>query len=266
MSQYALRRCVRSLPDELEEQLKALSTIRNMLSHNGTRTSQPTVIDTTVFDQKFYTDITSARMTHFKSLGLPVSGKTVLDVGAGVGHLSAALAEQGGIVTCVDGREENIAKLRELYPDRNALVIDVETDALTGVGMFDVVFCYGLLYHLFDPLGFIRRVASICREWIIVETCITDAEDRIVRLVSEHEANHSQAIHAMGCRPSSAYVTFCLKSAGFQNVYVTSTLPDHPQFRYQLRNDGSYLRNGTLMRNIFVASRTPIDSPMLRGC
>ena len=44
------------------------------------------------------------------------------------------------------------------------------------------------------------------------------------------------------------------------------TLPDHPQFRHQLRNDGSYLRNGTLMRTIFVASRTPIDAPTPGRC
>ena len=164
MSHYAQRRCARPLSDELEQRLKALSTLKKVLLHNGTRTSQATAIDTAVFDQKFYADITSARLAHFKSLALPVSGKTVLDVGAGVGHLSEALAEDGGIVTCVDGREENIAKLRELYPDRKAFVVDVETDALIEVGMFDVVFCYGLLYHLFDPLGFIRRVASICRQ------------------------------------------------------------------------------------------------------
>ena len=247
----------------MEQQLTTLARLKAIFSRNGGLASQSPIIDTAVFDQKFYADITAARLMHFKSLGLPLSGKTVLDVGAGIGHLSKAIADGGGNVTCVDGREENIAKLRELYPNRKARVVDVETDALLELGMFHVVFCYGLLYHLFDPLGFIRRAAAICGEWLIIETCITDAEGPLVRLVSEHEANHSQAIHAMGCRPSSAYVLFCLKSAGFQNVYVTSTLPDHPQFRYQLRNDGSYLRNGTLMRNIFVASRMPIDSSML---
>jgi SAM-dependent methyltransferase len=246
--------------------LRMLSRLRALLSGHGHRSVRPSVIDTGVFDQKFYADITSARLGHFRTLGLPVSGKSVLDVGAGVGHLSTAIAAAGGDVTCIDGREENILRLRELYPDRQAHVVDVETDALLDLGRFDGIFCYGLLYHLFDPLSFIRRVSRICNEWLIIETCISDSTEPILRLVPEENANYSQAIHAMGCRPSSAYVIFCLKLAGFENVYVTSTLPDHPQFRYKNRNDGSYLRGGNLMRNIFVASRTSIPSPALTRC
>ncbi len=237
-----------------------LSRIKGLLPGTNQGAKNAGALDTAVFDQGFYQDITAARLEHFKSLGLSVSGKSVVDVGCGVGHLSKILADMGGEVLCVDGRKENIAKLQELYPGRKAMVVDVETDALMELGKFDVVFCYGLLYHLADPLGFIGRAAAICREWLIIETCIMDAEGPVVRLVPEDAANFSQALGSMGCRPSSAYVASCLKLAGMENVYVPSTLPKHAQFRYRLTNDYADLKNGNLMRNIFVASRASIDS------
>jgi hypothetical protein len=143
-------------------------------------------------------------------------------------------------------------------------MVDVETDKLLELGKFDVVFCYGLLYHLSDPLGFIRRAAALCADWLILETCIIDAEAPVVELVPEDDANSSQALHAMGCRPSTAYVAYGLKTAGMEHVYVTKSLPRHPQFQYRLENDFSHRKNGNLMRNIFVGSRNPIASPSLQ--
>ena len=244
--------------------MKLVRRIRQLFSDSQNLTSRDPVIDVGVFEEGFYRDITEARVEHFKSLGLGVSGKTVIDIGCGVGHFSRVLDEMGADVTCVDGRPGNIARLLELYPGRKAFVVDVETDKLLDLGKFDVVFCYGLLYHLADPLGFMRRAGAICGNWLILETCIMDSEMPMVRLVPEDDANHSQALHAMGCRPSSAYVAFGLKSAGMKHVYVPRSLPSHAQFQYRLENDISYLKNGNLMRNIFVASRSPLDSPMLK--
>lgn len=244
--------------------MKLVRKIRNFFTNFDASNLASAVIDAGVFDEGFYRDITAARVEHFKSLGLSVSGKSVIDIGCGVGHFSRVLEEMGADVTCVDGRPENVARLLGLYPGRKAFVVDVETDKLLDLGKFDVVFCYGLLYHLADPLGFIRRAGAMCGDWLILETCIIDSESPVVRLVPEDGANHSQALHAMGCRPSSAYVAFGLKTAGMKHVYVTRSLPSHPQFQYRLENDFSYLKNGNLMRNIFVASRSPIDSPMLK--
>lgn len=244
--------------------MKLVRKVRNFLTTSNAPNSRTPVIDTRVFDEKFYRDVTAARLEHFKSLGLSVSGKSVIDIGCGVGHLSQVLEEMGADVTCVDGRAENIARIHELYPQRKALVVDVETDKLPDLGTFDVVFCYGLLYHLADPLGFIRRTAAMCGDWLILETCILDSESPAVRLVPEDDANYSQALHAMGCRPSSAYVAYGLRTAGMEHVYVTKSLPSHPQFQYRLENDFSYVKNGNLMRNIFVASRSSMDSTMLK--
>ena len=217
-----------------------------------------------VFDRGSYKEITDARWRHFEWLSLSLSGKTVIDVGCGIGRFSAVLADQGADVFCVDGRVENIEKLKEFYPSRKCAVVDVESSDLLAHGNFDVVFCYGLLYHLADPFGFIKNASKICKEMMIIETCIMDATDPVVRLVPEDQQNATQALHPMGCRPSSAYVNTCLKLSGFEFIYKPVNLPVHTQFNYKLENDYSHLKQGHLIRDIFIASRIEISSNLLR--
>ncbi len=157
--------------------------------------------DVPLFDQPFYREITDARLEHLATLGLPVEGRSVIDVGSGIGRLSEFFAARGCDVLCVDGREDNIAQLRAHYPERRAAVVDVETDELVAHGSFDVVFCYGLLYHLSDPLAFLGRAARICRELMVVETCITDSEERVLFLVDDPD-DPTMSLSRVASRPA----------------------------------------------------------------
>lgn len=217
-----------------------------------------------IFDREFYREITHARLEHFESLSLPLAGKSVIDVGCGVGRFLNSLTEQGANVFCVDGRCDNIERLKELYPSRKCAVVDVESSDLLEYGHFDVVFCYGLLYHLSDPFGFIKNASKICNEMMIIETCIMDATEPVVRLVPEDQQNATQALHPMGCRPSPSYVNACLRLSRFEYIYKPVVLPAHPQFHYKLNNDYSYMKQGHLIRDIFIASRVRIPSNRIR--
>lgn len=219
-----------------------------------------------VFDRPAYADVTEARLAHLRSLNLPIAGKTVIDLGCGIGRLSEFFVEQGCDVFCIDGREDNIQKLQELYPTRKAAVVDLETEDVFKYGMFDIVFCYGLLYHLSDPFGLIKRTVKICKEMLIIETCITDAHDPVLRLVKEPQMSESQALYGVGSRPSSSYITTCLKLAGFNYIYTPRELPDHKQFQYKMVNDYSYLKDNEPIRNIFVGSQEKLVNERLRQC
>lgn len=227
------------------------------------RRPEPPESDLPLFDQPFYVDITEARLAHLASLELPVEGRSVIDVGAGIGRLSEFFAERGCDVMCVDGRPENVDLLKRNYPDRRAAVVDVESDELLAHGRFDVVFCYGLLYHLADPLAFLLRAGSICDELMIVETLITDADEPVVFLVSDPD-DPTMALRGIASRPSPSYVGVALRAAGFAHLYTPVEPPDHKDFRHALRGDGMHMRDGEPMRGIFVASRTPIASGALR--
>ena len=216
-----------------------------------------------LFDQPFYVEITEARLRHLAGLELPVDGRSVIDVGAGIGRLGEFFEERGCDLLCVDGRPDNIELLKASYPDRRAAVVDVESDALLEHGRFDVVFCYGLLYHLADPMAFLLRAASICDELMIVETLITDAHEPVVFLVADPD-DPTMALRQIASRPSPSYIGVALRAAGFDHLYRPAQLPDHRDFEYEVRGDVTHMRDGNPMRDIFVASRKPLASGALR--
>lgn len=215
-----------------------------------------------VFDAPNALAINKARMDHLASLGLPLRGKTVLDVGAGVGYLARVLVELGCRVHCVEGREDNVAVLRARHPDIAASVGDAEHFDFAALGRFDVVFCYGLLYHLENPLAALRNMAAACGELLLLETTVCDSDQPLLQLVDEPPSSN-QALARIGNRPSPSYVAFALNRVGFAYVYAPKTPPQHGDFHFDWRNDLAHWRDERLLRCIFVASRAPLASEQL---
>lgn len=215
-----------------------------------------------LFSTKEYLAINSARLAHLESLGLPLRERTVLDVGSGPGDLARFFVDKGCDVVCVDGRPENIDGLHTLYPDLRAFVADVDGQPLDDFGTFDVVFCYGLLYHLENPVASLRNMAAVCKELLLVETVICDYDAPILRLVDE-ELVSTQAIRGLGSRPSPSFVGIALNRIGFPYVYMPTDQPDHPDFQFCWRNDLAVQRDGHQLRSVFVASRQKLSNPKL---
>ena len=215
-----------------------------------------------VFDAPNAVAINKARMANLETMNLGLRGKRVLDVGCGVGHLGARLVEMGANVVCVDGREGNIASLRTRYPHLEAHVGNVETEALSKFGRFPVVLCYGLLYHLENPLQSLRNMASVCGEMLLLETIICDHESALVR-VEDESTDVNQALGGIAGRPTPHYVVLALNRVGFPYVYAPVTPPEHEDFRFEWRNNLDCARDGHNLRCIFVASRTELMNPAL---
>lgn len=215
------------------------------------------------FDTPAALAINQARLVHLQSLGLPLEGKRVLDVGCGVGHLAQFFLSRGCHVVCVDGRAENIASLRERYPALEGHVADIQTDSLARFGKFDVVFCYGLLYHLANPLAGLHNLASVCQQLLILETLVCDHCEPILYLVDEPKT-YNQALDYLACRPSPSYVTMAVNRVGFPFVYAPAQPPEYPDFQFEWRNNLDYARDGHPMRCIFVGSRGELANPRLR--
>lgn len=94
-----------------------------------------------------------------------------LDLACNEGWWSHRLLDWGAAeVLGVEGRARTVERAREL---RDAFGIDAARLELrlgdaTAVdpaeaGRFDVVLCLGLLYHLEDPIGALRRTRALCR-------------------------------------------------------------------------------------------------------
>ena len=218
--------------------------------------------DATIFDQPTTLDISRARMKHLDNLRLSLEGRKVLDVGAGVGHLAQYFVKHGCDVTCTDGRRSNIDRLRELYPGLKSSVCDVQTEALSTLGMFDVVFCYGLLYHLESPVPALRNMASVCRQMLLLETQVCDHVLPILRMGQE-DPSADQALTGLGGRPSPSYMVMVLRNVGFEYVYAPKVPPAHPDFRFRWNGMGATGKKKHPIRCIFVASREKLPDEHL---
>lgn len=123
-----------------------------------------------------------------------LSGKRVLDVGAWDGYWTFEALRRGAReVVAIDDFSDFLGQLdhaerrewetfdlcreaigydEERCRRKSMSVYDVSPDALGG--MFDVVFCFGTLYHLRHPLLALDKLSGVCTSELYVESAILD--------------------------------------------------------------------------------------------
>lgn len=213
----------------------------------------------TIFDQPGSIAINKARMEHLASLGLDLEGKSVLEVGSGVGELTSFFEEHRCRIIATDARATNVAENLRRHPHRKVEVADLTVPGSHDTyGRFDVVFCYGTLYHLPDPALTIRDLSAVCSGIMLLETCVNRADNGEINPKQEPASALDQSFRGMGCRPARNWV-FQELLKYFSHVYVTKTQPDHAQFPLQWPV-GNPEQN---CRSVFVASRTALKSDLL---
>ncbi len=200
------------------------------------------------------------RLEHLASLGLPVAGKTVLELGAGIGDHSHYYLDRGCRVTITEPRAANLRRLRRRYPDGDVRRFDVEHPAPLAGAPFDVVHSYGLLYHLGRPEQALDVMAEATGGLLLLETCVSFGAEEAVNLLKEDQTNPTQAVSGTGCRPTRPWI-FRRLQAHFPHVYVPRTQPNHAEF--PLDWTAPERHRAPLQRAVFVASRTPLDRPHL---
>src|SRR5690242_6357837 len=82
----------------------------------------------------------SRRLEHLSSLGLPIAGRQVLELGAGIGDHTGYFVDRGCAVTAVEGRSENLAILQARFPAVATVLLDLDQPYLPDLGRFDVVY------------------------------------------------------------------------------------------------------------------------------
>lgn len=203
--------------------------------------------------------INKARQDHLAALGLQLAGKTVLEVGAGIGLHTQFFEDLGCSVLITDGRPENVSEIRRRYPHRQARILDLETTTdLTILGTFDIVYCYGTLYHLSQPEVALKAMAQVCNELILLETCVTPGNTVAINPISENINDLNQAYSGIGCRPTRPWVMAMLTQY-FGFAYVSKYQPCYPDFDLNWNQP----LNKLLHRAVFVGSKTPLHHDKL---
>ena len=138
------------------------------------------------------------RQEHLASLGLPLARRRVLELGAGIGDHTTFFLDRECEICVTDGRAENVEFLRKRYHWMRVEMIDLE-QPLTFREPFEVVYSYGLLYHLSDPASAIAKMASLCTDLLLLETCVSPGDGLAINPVSENQVDPS-----LTCSPKSA--------------------------------------------------------------
>ncbi len=199
------------------------------------------------------------RQEHLASLNLDTRDSTVLEVGAGIGNHTSFFLDRGCTVTSTEARPENLDVLRTRYPDLETRRLDLDEPDETLRGPFDIVYCYGVLYHLKNPAAAIKYMAARSSRLLLMETCVSYGSEEAVNLVPEPADNLSQSVHGVGCRPTRPWVFQELKR-NFEFVYMPVTQPNHKEFPTDWTTPDE---TKPLVRSVFVASRVAIENELL---
>jgi cyclopropane fatty-acyl-phospholipid synthase-like methyltransferase len=134
------------------------------------------------------------------------SGKSLLEVGAGYGHIGAEFASTyGSKVLCTDARPEYVSMIKQLHPQVEAAVQDLEQPWPHGE-KFDFLLYMGVMHHVrADHVE--KALMDMCNasDNIVLEHVVTDSEDPYL-VIPLSEPAYDQSIHRMGSRPSAAYI------------------------------------------------------------
>jgi len=152
--------------------------------------------------------------------------------------------------------------LNSLFPNERVIKLDLddEKDCTSFISdKFDIVYCYGLLYHLGNPAGAIKFMSNHCKLMLLVETCVSIEPDSKLINVKENKNNPTQSLGGNGCLPTRAWIFNELKHY-FDYVYLPKTQPAHPEFPLDWKEKKS---NSSITRAVFIASRNELRNTHL---
>jgi SAM-dependent methyltransferase len=212
-----------------------------------------------IFDQQHFLEITNAQLEHLVSLNLDMNNCSVLEVGAGVGNLTHLFESINCKILSTDAREGLVTEHRKRFPDRKVEVADLElSKTYNRFGIFDIVFCYGTLYHLSNPEFAIEKLSKKCKKFFLLETCVFPIDNGKVNLEFEISDLKFNSIHGVGCRPARNWIMEKLKKY-YPYSYVTAHQPKH--FLYSL--NWPSVNQNYYGRAVFIGSKIKLNNPLL---
>jgi SAM-dependent methyltransferase len=165
-----------------DEQLRRKLTGQEWTSHNirlspeiTTMPGQPDFIETNT-----RLDSILRALPFFYRDGL--KGLRVADLGCLEGGFALAMARRGMNVIGIEARQTNLAKaflLKEHFelPNLEFRQDDVKNFTRESYGTFDIVLALGILYHLDEPLKWMRQLAGATDGLLIVDSHFAPAQD-----------------------------------------------------------------------------------------
>jgi SAM-dependent methyltransferase len=214
-----------------------------------------------LFDAPFYQAINEARwgalqrmLTIAEAQIGPI--RSVNDMGAGPGWFAARLTEAGRDVFALEGRANLVDVARERAPRARVEVFDFDASAIDAVPPpADAVLCFGLLYHVENPLRTLRMCRAMARRVVFLESMTVPKEGPVGRVVPENP-NETQGMRPLALLLSPDAIAHALHASGFSRVYrVDGASIGHDDFV------GTESRRKR--RDMFLACDVTVEAPDL---
>ena len=212
------------------------------------------------FHSNHYLRHNARRLEHLASLRIPVAGASVLEVGAGIGDHSHYYIDRGCRVTITEERSANLHRLKSRYPNCSVQYLDMESPLPIDGSPFDVVHCYGVLYHLSTPREALAFLSQNTSRLLFLETCVSFGDKEEINLTGEVQSDPTQASSGTGCRPTRAWLFRELQGL-FEYVYVPATQPCHEEFPLDWTTPDKHV--SPIQRAVFIASRERLQNEQL---
>jgi tRNA (mo5U34)-methyltransferase len=167
-----------------------------------------------------------------KNFGIPddLSGLSVLDIGAWDGFFSFEAERRGArYVLATDsfcwggggwGTKEGFNLAHKVLRSKvRSKTVDVMDLSPQTVGVFDLVLCLGVLYHMRHPLLALERVFGVTGKELILETHL-DMLDCNRPAMAFYPGDECALDPTNWCGPNPAMVVAMLKNVGFREVKI----------------------------------------------
>lgn len=131
-----------------------------------------------------YTRLSNLVKHAFPSLldacGGSLQGKRVLDIACSCGGFTVEAAKLGAEVLGVDIvdrylEQANFIKRALNLQQVEFKMMNIEEIDESTVGQFDITFCFGILYHLENPVAAMKRLSSVTQYAMLVDTSVMRA-------------------------------------------------------------------------------------------
>jgi SAM-dependent methyltransferase len=155
-------------------------TAHNILLNNGERTSGN---DTILLSESAVWKSIESTLKLFNLLPGSLAERNklrVADLGCLEGGYAVEFARLGFDTLGIEAREDNIAKCNYVKSNlglTNLNFVKDDVRHLENYGKFDIVLCYGLLYHLNDPADFLKKIGLCTNKLLLLNTHFAPERD-----------------------------------------------------------------------------------------
>lgn len=189
-----------------------------------------------------------------------LKNKTLLELGAYDGNFGNKFYEKGAIITCYEGRKQNIDLLKSLHPEFESELIDIDKVKINK--KFDIILHAGLLYHIKNVEDNLINCLENC-DVFILETENIDSTDTEIDIqyeglseISEVSSLPDSDLTNYVSRTSRKFLEKTFENNGFNFKLVLNTVANIYPYRYDWVTSNTKLvknSDGTAFRSIYIA-------------